>query len=495
MISSLVILVIIVVVIVSVANSRSSRVDPPEGAGTPSPGDGFDGDLARRLGEWAAAGLISSDQAEGILEHERAALPPPAAPPVGVASSVTPRRVPLVAEALGYLGGILGIVGVVLLIARYWPDMADGVRLAIAVAGAIVAIGAGIAVPADGEAALVRLRWFLWLVGTASAGVVGGVVSHDLLGFDTSREESRVVLGVALAVAVVSAVVWAGRERPVQQLTMSVGAAVALGTFVEDVAHIGWAGLAVWALGTGFVVVGVTTPVATPAVWSTVGAAVLIVGAGMSSDRWTGEGLLLAVGSALGCVVLGSVMAGLRGPVDPTVHRSTADRLRSAGPTGLVVVGALAMLQLAPMTVGHFADRAGVATGAVVWAGGVAAQVIADRARIRLPLVVGVIGGVALVVGPAVMGVQSESVATLFGLVSAAALVALGSMPGRVLLSLIGSVGLLVNVPWSISHFFPGEGRAPLLIATSGGVIILVAVLIARSGGRLRTELRRDAAR
>lgn len=494
MISGLVILVVIVVVIVAVVNGRSAGSTAQARSGPPHPSEeGFDGELARRLGDWTAAGLIGSEQAEAILDHERSA----AAARVAVPSEPerAPRRVPLVAEALGYLGGILAIVGVVLLIARYWPDLADGVRLGIAAGGAVLAIGAGVAVPGDGEAALVRLRWFLWLVGTASAGVVGGVVSHDILGFDTSREDGRVALGVALAITVVSVVLWAGRERPVQQVTMTVGAAVALGTFVDDVAHTGWAGLAVWALGAVFVIIGVATAVASPAVWSTVGAAVLIVGAGMSSDRWTGEGLLLALGSALGCIVLGSLTAGLRGPVDSTVHRSTADRLRSAGPTGLVVVGALAMLQVVPMAVGHFADRAGIATGAVLWAGGVAAQVIAERVRIRLPLVLAVIGGVALVVGPAVMGAQSESVATLFGLCSAVALVALGSMPGRVLLSLIGSVGLLVNVPWSISHFFPGEGRAPLLIAASGAVIILVAVLIARSGGRLRTELRRDVAR
>ena len=276
---------------------------------------------------------------------------------------------------------------------------------------------------------------------------------------------------------------------------MMAGTAVALGVLVDDVTHIGWAGLAVWALGVGFVALGVTTVLSTASVWAIGGAMVVIAGGAMSSDRWMGEGLLLASGSALGCIVLGSVLAAHRVVVDASLHRSLAERLRTAGPTGLVVVGALAMLQVAPMTIAHFADRAGIATGAVVWSTGALAQVVADRSRIRLRLVVAIVGGVALVVGPAVMGAQSVATATLFGLVTAVTLVALGSMPGRVLLSLIGSVGLLVNVPWSIAHFFPGEGRAPLLIAASGAVIILVAVLMARSGSRLRAELRRDAAR
>jgi hypothetical protein len=53
----------------------------------------------------------------------------------------------------------------------------------------------------------------------------------------------------------------------------------------------------------------------------------------------------------------------------------------------------------------------------------------------------------------------------------------------------LGSVGLLINVPWAISWFFPGEGRAPLLIMVSGGLIIAVAILLTRMGDRFRRDL------
>lgn len=488
---SLGVLVIIGVIVAAVAGGRSSRPGPGAPSVGPAPTVGVeDDDLAGQLDGWVDAGLITVEQARGIIDHERAVEAQPSATPAVPAAR---RRVPLVAEALGYLGGILGIVGLVLLIARYWPDLADGIRLGIAVAGGVAAVVAGAMVPVGGEMALLRLRWFLWLAGTAAAGVAGGVIAHDLLGFDSSREEVNVALGVALAVAVVSAGLWRGREAPVQQATMMLGSAVALGTFVDDMSHQGWSGLAVWALGIGFVIMGIATGLATSSLWVIGGGITSIIGAAMSSDRWMGEGLLLALASALGCVVLGTVLA--RPGEHPVQHRALADRLRGAGPTGLVVVGAIGLLQIVPMTVGHFADRAGVATGAVLWVTGVVAQVIAERVRIRLPLVVAIIGGAALVVGPAVMGIQSESTATLFGLATAIVAVALGSLPGRVLLSLIGSVGLLVFVPWSIAHFFPGEGRAPLLIAASGGVIVLVAVLMARSGSRLRSELGRESGR
>ncbi|CAB4813386.1 unannotated protein [freshwater metagenome] len=62
-------------------------------------------------------------------------------------------------------------------------------------------------------------------------------------------------------------------------------------------------------------------------------------------------------------------------------------------------------------------------------------------------------------------------------------------LPGRVLMSVAGSVGLLINVPWAISYYFPGEGRVPLLILVSGALVLAVAVLLARMGDRFRSEL------
>jgi hypothetical protein len=62
-------------------------------------------------------------------------------------------------------------------------------------------------------------------------------------------------------------------------------------------------------------------------------------------------------------------------------------------------------------------------------------------------------------------------------------------LPGRVLFTLVGLLGMLINVPWAINTFFPGEGRAPLLILVSGALIVAVAVWLARQSDRLRNEL------
>lgn len=115
------------------------------------------------------------------------------------------------------------------------------------------------------------------------------------------------------------------------------------------------------------------------------------------------------------------------------------------------------------------------------------------RKQVVHPVTIELAGGVLIIAGAAAMAFQSGfvGVATIVGFASALAMLALGTRPGRVLMSVTGSLGLLVNVPWAISHFFPGENRAPLLIAVSGLLLVVVAVVLTRMGGRFRRELQR----
>jgi hypothetical protein len=160
---------------------------------------------------------------------------------------------------------------------------------------------------------------------------------------------------------------------------------------------------------------------------------------------------------------------------------------RSALP--LVIVGVAALVQSVPSSIAYFATEAGIATGLVTWTAGGLLVLIGSRGLVRTPLPAQVLGGLAMVGGAAVTGAQSDVFAPVFGLLTAVGLVGLGTFPGQVLLSVFGSLGLLVNVPWAIGRFFPGEARAPLLILVAGLVIIGVAVLLTRLGGRFRSEL------
>jgi hypothetical protein len=94
-------------------------------------------------------------------------------------------RIPAVAEALGYLGGVLALVGLVLVVARYWPDVATPARLGISGAGAVAFIVAGALVQERGDPALARMRWFLWLLSTAAVALFTGVAVADGYGTES----------------------------------------------------------------------------------------------------------------------------------------------------------------------------------------------------------------------------------------------------------------------------------------------------------------------
>lgn len=423
--------------------------------------------LARSITAWRDAGIITAEQAEQIESFERVAIArvePSVAPP-------RPRRVPFVAEALGYLGGILGIVGLVLLVARYWPDMATGTRLGLGLACMSVFGIAGYLVHEGAEPAFDRLRWFLWVLSSAAGALLAGVFVNQVLDSGSARS---IILGGAAMVTVQNSLFWSTRERPIQQFLTLAGLATTAGLAMAQIADEGPIGLVVMAVGAPMLLAGWLAISTTPPITAGVGAGATIIGATFVASAWQTPGLLVAVSTAAAVMLLAALRHGTR---DGGVR------------VVLTVVGALGLLFSVPGTIGFYAERAGIPTGAAVWGVGGMLVVAAGQHLTRAPRALEVIGGLAIVGGAAVTATQSVAFATLFGLATAVALIALGTVPGRVLMSLFGSLGLLVNVPWSILHFFPGEGRAPLLILASGTVIVAVAVWLARMGGRLRREL------
>ena len=202
----------------------------------------------------------------------------------------------------------------------------------------------------------------------------------------------------------------------------------------------------------------------------------IAVGAMIPMATWYGFALVFAV--LTGALLL--AIAVVHGVAPSTVAEVIAG-----------VAGAILSLQVIPATLVYFASDAGLITGLVTWVMGAALVYVAGRRLIRLSLLAEIFGGLAIVGGAALTGVQHYSFAPLFGIATAIGLVAVGMVPGRVLMSMLGSLGLLINVPWAIGWYFPGEGRAPLLILVCGALIIAVAVLLTRMGGRFRSELRR----
>jgi hypothetical protein len=253
------------------------------------------------------------------------------------------------------------------------------------------------------------------------------------------------------------------------------GLVVFAGAAVAELASPGPVGLTVWLLGAGFVLLGLRRRTPLPLLTEATGALTVIVGAIITITPWPAFGLVFAVATAGGLVALALVRQ---------VPSTRADQLLVG------VIGGIALLEAAPSTLGYFSRDAAIVTGLTTWLVGGALVFVGTRHLIRIGLVVEVFGGLALVGGAALTGIQAPGFASIFGIATAIGLVALGMLPGQVLLSLFGAIGLLVNVPWAIGWFFPGEGRAPLLIMVSGLLIVAVAVLLTRIGGRFRRELR-----
>lgn len=376
-----------------------------------------------------------------------------------------PNRSTAVAEALGYVGGALVLVGVVLVVARTWESLGVGGRLAVAVVVAAVAAFSAWRVPAtdDRSGAAQRLQSTLWVVCALALALAGGLAVHDLL---DARSPQSVVLGGAAVAGAVGAMVWRGRSRVAEQaLTLIAGAvtAAALGAQLRDP---GLTGVFAALVGLAVIATGLTnrTTPSWVAVWC--GAVTLLVSCQMIAAQWPGPGLVLSVLVATALVAL----AQLPNPVtDP--HHVTA----------CAVIGSVLLFGALPGAIGHHAQQAGVATGLVVWAAGVLLLMAASGAvPMRAPTPTLVVSAVLFSVGPAVVASDHRTAGVVFGLVAASVVVIAAVGAGQVRPTLVGSSGLIVFVPWTIVELVPGELGAPLAIVVTGLVVVAVALWLMR---------------
>ncbi|MGZ5384919.1 MAG: DUF2157 domain-containing protein [Acidimicrobiia bacterium] len=190
-------------------------------------------DLATSLREWVAAGLINEDQARAIHAHE--------------ASPADDRRVPLIAEVLGYVGGSLALIAAFILASEFWPDLEAWARLLLVGAGTAAFLAAGWFIRNTESEAIHRLSSFSWALGTAGVAFFFGLLANDVL--DAKPETTALVASVAALV--IGFVLYRLSPRSLQQLFLG-GAAVA--TPLSLLAHLDqppqeYYGLAVWGIG------------------------------------------------------------------------------------------------------------------------------------------------------------------------------------------------------------------------------------------------------
>jgi hypothetical protein len=449
---------------VAAAPAPAASLGPPVATTREAPVT--DPTLVQHLDRWVAAGAITAAQRASIAALEGLDLAPPPEPAAGAPPAAEPeparRRIPALAEALGYLGGMLAVSGLALIAINAWPDLSTVGRLVVSGGAAVVLLAAGWATPEDRDPALTRLRWFLWLAGTAAAALLAGVAAES-----GDRADTTIALAAASTAAVVGGLLWRGHDRPLQQLSLLAGTAVAAGALALEVISDGGTGLVVWAVGAGYLHVGLRRLVPGPGLFTGVGALSAIAGTIWVASQWTGPGLVFMVATAFALLGLATLRAS------ELEHR---DRLVLGG------LGGLALLQGAPQVIGWFAQDAGVATGLVTWMVGGSLVVLGVRALTRAPQVAVIFGGLVALIGAAVTGAQVAGLAPILGIATAIGLVVLGARRGEGRVSGLGSLGLLINVPWAIGHFFPGEGMVPLATVVTGVLFVALAVWLTRSG-------------
>ncbi|MBX6750668.1 MAG: DUF2157 domain-containing protein, partial [Micromonosporaceae bacterium] len=242
-------------------------------------------DVSALLDRWVAKDIITAEQAEQIradLAESRAAAGPA-------------RPVSLVAEGLGYLGGVIVVVGLLLVLGLTWETLsaggkvgvAGGVAVAFAVAGALVPV-------ARLGSTRARLRGVLWLGATIGVAAALGLTADELLGWEPEQATLALASGAA---AVASAAAWLLSRHVLQHLSTLAALVPAVwnGTWLATESDL-WSNLAVW--GVGVVWFALALPGILPRLSGSVLGAITVTIGGllMLAEDW---GSLFALGSAV----------------------------------------------------------------------------------------------------------------------------------------------------------------------------------------------------
>ncbi|WGX95090.1 DUF2157 domain-containing protein [Nocardioides sp. L-11A] len=191
--------------------------------------------LEHQLAAWTAAGLITPDQARRLRDAERDAR-----------DARDRSRASLVPEALGYLGGVVVLVGAALLADQFWSDLATAWRMVVVGLAAAALVTAGAVVPPAAGPAGVRLRAVLWAAAVALAAVFLAVLTGQAL--DLTERPAAVATGAGTTAVAVA--LWRARPTILQQaaaLAALAATAASLVILADEDSRV--AGLGPWTVG------------------------------------------------------------------------------------------------------------------------------------------------------------------------------------------------------------------------------------------------------
>jgi hypothetical protein len=255
-------------------------------------------ELDRRVARWVEAGVIGPEQGEAILSLE------------GEGRQAGGRRRAVIAEVLGYLGGVLAVVAGFVLGAESWGQLGPWGRTAVLAALTGVLLAAGWWLRGSEGRVLPRLASVLWLFAVAGfAGLVA--VLQEGRSDDALADPS---LGVAAAALVLALGLYLLERRALQQVALFVAV---VATMVAGGHRLGWSwetveGYGFLALGAVWLELGRRGLVGPRRTSEALGALALLSGPELFDAEAVGPGdwgLWLGLGLSVALIVAGSVLA------------------------------------------------------------------------------------------------------------------------------------------------------------------------------------------
>jgi hypothetical protein len=244
-------------------------------------------------------GVITQEQADRITAHELSQ----------AARQTTPAaNTSLLVEALGYVGGVIILVGAVLLATEFWDELGVPGRLAVVGGAAAVMVVAGLAVPQRAGEQGRRLRAVLWAAATGAFAGFMGLLSSDVL--DLFGDDSALL--TSAATAAVAVLLWWLRPTNLQHLVAAVALAATVATALAKISDAEYLpGTGIWAVGLVWFLLALGGVLRPRRFALTLGSAVAIVGALLLMVMSDDAGIALTLASAAAVVAMAVVMTDL----------------------------------------------------------------------------------------------------------------------------------------------------------------------------------------
>lgn len=312
-------------------------------------------ELETRLRRWADADLIDPAQVEAILRHERAE---PAGDPCPIAAGdlrreraepapTSGRDLSRLAEAVGYLGGVLVVVGIIVVLGEFWDQLQTWAHLLILGTAAVLLACAAWWAGRIVGAAPSRLASVLWVLSVVMVAIFAVVFTIEVLRI----EDELGGIIVSAPTAAYATAIWVLRRRSLEQVAAFTALFALLLSLLAQVPRIEPEAFALysWSFGLVWLLLAWAGPVEPRRVGYALGALVALGGAqGLTVAATTSgqilglatAGGLLAVSLPLGSVVLLAIgVVGSFGFITQIVFTHFAETLGL--PLVLFTVGAL----------------------------------------------------------------------------------------------------------------------------------------------------------